>query len=303
MRNTLLVILGPTASGKTDLSIEIASHFETEIISSDSRQFYLEMKVGTSVPDDEQLRRIKHHFIRFISIKDYYNAFLYERDVLNILPSLFEKYPAVIMCGGSGLYIDAVCKGMDYIPDVDPTVREKYNKLFREEGIEGLRIALKIMDPDYYRIVDLKNPRRIIRALEICETAGRPYSSFLRKESPRRDFRIIKIGLERPRDELYRRINERVDLMMAGGLEEEAMSLNGFRHLNALQTVGYRELFDYFDGKIDLASAINLIKQNTRRYAKRQITWWAKEKDIKWFHPDAKEEIIKFLEDELDREY
>jgi len=303
MRNTLLVILGPTASGKTDLSIEIASHFETEIISSDSRQFYLEMKVGTSVPDDEQLRRIKHHFIRFISIKDYYNAFLYERDVLNILPSLFEKYPAVIMCGGSGLYIDAVCKGMDYIPDVDPTVREKYNKLFREEGIEGLRIALKIMDPDYYRIVDLKNPRRIVRALEICETAGRPYSSFLRKESPRRDFRIIKIGLERPRDELYRRINERVDLMMAGGLEEEAMSLNGFRHLNALQTVGYRELFDYFDGKIDLASAINLIKQNTRRYAKRQITWWAKEKDIKWFHPDAKEEIIKFLEDELDREY
>jgi len=303
MRNTLLVILGPTASGKTDLSIEIASHFETEIISSDSRQFYREMKVGTSVPDDEQLRRIKHHFIRFISIKDYYNAFLYERDVLNILPSLFEKYPAVIMCGGSGLYIDAVCKGMDYIPDVDPTVREKYNKLFREEGIEGLRIALKIMDPDYYRIVDLKNPRRIIRALEICETAGRPYSSFLKKELPGREFRIIKVGLERPRDELYRRINERVDRMMAGGLEEEARSLNGFRHLNALQTVGYRELFDYFDGKIDLASAINLIKQNTRRYAKRQITWWAKEKDIKWFHPDAKEEIIKFLEDELDREY
>jgi len=261
------------------------------------------MKVGTSVPDDEQLRRIKHHFIRFISIKDYYNAFLYERDVLNILPSLFEKYPAVIMCGGSGLYIDAVCKGMDYIPDVDPTVREKYNKLFREEGIEGLRIALKIMDPDYYRIVDLKNPRRIIRALEICETAGRPYSSFLKKELPGREFRIIKVGLERPRDELYRRINERVDRMMAGGLEEEARSLNGFRHLNALQTVGYRELFDYFDGKIDLASAINLIKQNTRRYAKRQITWWAKEKDIKWFHPDAKEEIIKFLEDELDREY
>ncbi|HCI54994.1 MAG TPA: tRNA (adenosine(37)-N6)-dimethylallyltransferase MiaA [Bacteroidales bacterium] len=303
MRNTLIVILGPTASGKTELSIEIASYFGTEIISSDSRQFYREMKIGTSVPDDEQLNRIKHHFIRFISIHDYYNAFLYEKDVLNILPSLFKKNSVVIMCGGSGLYIDAVCKGMDYIPDIDPAIREKYSKLCHEEGIESLRIALKMMDPEYYRIVDLRNPRRIIRALEICEAAGRPYSSFLKKELPGREFRIIKVGLERPRDELYRRINERVDRMMAGGMEEEARDLYGFRHLNALQTVGYRELFDYFDRKIDLDSAINLIKQNTRRYAKRQITWWARDDGIKWFHPDQKEEIIRFLEEELAEEY
>jgi len=303
MRNTLIVILGPTASGKTELSIEIASYFGTEIISSDSRQFYHEMKIGTCVPDDEQLNRIKHHFIRFISIHDYYNAFFYEKDVLNILPSLFEKNSVLIMCGGSGLYIDAVCKGMNYIPDIDPAIREKYSKLFHEEGIECLRIALKMMDPEYYRIVDLRNPRRIIRALEICEAAGRPYSSFLKKELPGREFRIIKVGLERPRDELYRRINERVDRMMSGGMEEEARGLYGFRHLNALQTVGYRELFDYFDRKIDLDSAINLIKQNTRRYAKRQITWWAKNDEIKWFHPDRKEEIIRFLEEELSEEY
>jgi len=302
MQNTLIVVVGPTGVGKTELSIDLAGHFKTEIISCDSRQFYREMVIGTSAPTEEQLSKVRHHFVRFLSVTDYYSASMYERDVLKLLPELFSRNPLVILTGGSGLYVDAVCIGIDDIPDVDPAAREKYWNLYQRDGIESLRIALKLLDPDYYRIVDLKNHKRIIRALEICETTGRPYSSFLKKEKRRRDFRIIKIGLERPRDELYTRINERVDRMIGEGLVEEARNLLKYRHLNALQTLGYKELFEYFDGKITLETAISLIKRNSRRYAKRQITWWARDKEIRWFNPLQKDDIIMYIETEVLRQ-
>jgi tRNA dimethylallyltransferase len=294
MKNFLIVLLGPTGVGKTDVSINLATHLQCEIISSDSRQFYTEMIIGTAVPDKVQLEKVKHHFIRFISVKDYYSSSLFERDVLNLLPQLFEKNNVTIMSGGSGMYIDAVCSGIDDIPDIDPAIREKLLKRYSEEGIERLRMTLKLLDPEYYANVDLKNYKRIIRALEICESTGRPYSSFLKKQKRIREFGIIKIGLERPRNELYTRIDKRVDEMIETGLEEEANSLYNYRNLNAMKCVGYREFFDVIDGKITRDKAIELIKRNTRRYAKRQLTWWAKEKDIRWFQPEQVEEIIEY---------
>lgn len=299
MKNILIILLGPTGVGKTDISLEIAHHFKCEIISADSRQFFMEMKIGTAVPSDDQLDKIKHHLVRFLSVKDYYSSSLFERDVLKMLPDLFAKNNLILMIGGSGMYIDAVCKGIDDIPDVSPVAREKYNIKYINEGIEGLRIALKMLDPEYYKRVDLKNPKRIIRALEICETTGRPYSSFLTKQKRERDFDIIKIGLERPRKELYERINQRVDKMIAEGLEEEARGLIDRKHLNALNSVGYKELFDYFEGKIAREKAIGLIKRNSRRFAKRQITWWVKDKEIRWFGADALQEIIRYIDSRL----
>jgi tRNA dimethylallyltransferase len=299
MQNILIVLLGPTGVGKTDISIDIASHFSSEIISSDSRQFYKEMRIGTAVPSDNQLRKIKHHFVRFLSIKDYYSASLFERDVLKLLQELFIRNRMVLMSGGSGMYIDAVCDGIDNIPDVDPAIREKYINKYKEEGIESLRVSLKMLDPEHYDKVDLRNHKRIIRALEICDTTGRSYSSFLEKEKRERDFGIIKIGLERSREELYVRINHRVDEMLRIGLEEEAKSLYDLKHLNALNTVGYKEFFDYFDKKISREKAIELIRRDSRRYAKRQMTWWAKDKDIKWFHPEKKQEIIDYVSNSI----
>lgn len=296
MKKILIVLLGPTGVGKTDISIDIASHSGCEIISADSRQFYKEMKIGTAVPSPDQLSLINHHFIGFLSVKDYYSSSLFERDVLKILPSLFEKKNTVIMTGGSGMYIDAVCNGIDNIPDVDPEIREKYTKKYREAGIEGLRIELKLLDPEHYDKVDLKNPKRIIRALEICGSTGRPYSSFLTKKTRERDFKIIKVGINRPREELYQRINLRVDEMIRLGLEDEVKSLLDYKGLNSLNSVGYRELFDYFEGKTTREKAIDLIKRNTRRYAKRQMTWWGKDKEIRWFMADQKKEIISFIE-------
>lgn len=295
MKNILIVLLGPTGVGKTDISINLANRFNCEIISADSRQFFSEMKIGTSVPSDDQLNTINHHFIRFKSVEDYYSSSLFERDVINLLPTLFSKNNFVLMSGGSGMYIDAVCSGIDDIPDVDHEVREKYISRYKEDGIEGLRAALKILDPEHYSKVDLKNHKRIMRALEICETAGRPYSSFLKKNKREREFAIIKIGLERTREDLYNRINLRVDAMIDAGLEEEARNLQKYRNLNAMNCVGYREFFDYFDGKITRDKAIELIKRNSRRYAKRQLTWWGKDKDIKWFKPDQIEEIINLI--------
>ena len=295
MKNTLIVLLGPTGIGKTDISIDIARHFGCDIISADSRQFFREMRLGTALPSREQLAEIKHHFIGFLSVKDYYSSNLFERDVLGILPNLFKKNSVVLMTGGSGMYIDAVCDGIDDIPDVDPEIREKFARKYKEEGIEGLRIELKLLDPEHYEKVDLKNPRRIIRALEICETTGQPYSGFLTKQKRRRDFEIIKTGLKRPREELFDRINRRVDLMIRDGLEEEVRNLFGFRHLNALNSVGYREFFDFFDGKTTRDKAIELIKRNTRRFAKRQMTWWSKDERIRWFGGDDKEQIIDYL--------
>jgi len=299
MKNILIVLLGPTGVGKTDISVDLAANFNCEIISADSRQFFSEMRIGTAVPDDHQLNTIKHHFIRFLSVEDYYSASLFERDVLDLLPRLFSRNNIVLMSGGSGMYIDAVCKGIDDIPDVDPVVREKYISRYREEGIEGLRVALKLLDPEHYAKVDLKNHKRIIRALEICETAGRPYSSFLKKQKHERDFGIIKIGLQRTRDDLYNRINSRVDNMVKMGLEEEARPLLKLRNLNALNSVGYREFFDFFDEKISREKAIELIKRNSRRYAKRQITWWGKDPDIKWFHPEQVQDMIDYIAESI----
>jgi len=295
MKKFLIVLLGPTGVGKTDISIDIAEHFNCEIISADSRQFFREMSIGTAVPSKDQLEKIKHHFIQFLSVKDYYSASLFERDVLNRLPDIFAKSNYALMAGGSGLYIDAVCNGYDDIPDVDPEAREKYIALHQTEGIEGLRSALKLLDPEHYSRVDLKNYKRILRALEICETTGRPYSSFLKKQKRQRDFNIIKIGLERDRNELYRRINERVDKMLLAGLEDEARQLYELKNFNALNCVGYREFFEFFEGKISQEKAIELIKRNSRRYAKRQMTWWGKDKEITWFNPEKFEDIVKYI--------
>lgn len=296
MKNFLIVILGPTGVGKSALSMDIASHFNTEIISADSRQFYREMKVGTAVPSEYQLNSIRHHFIRFLSVKDYFSASLFERAVLKLLPSLFRKNNIAIMTGGSGMYIDAVCNGIDDIPDIDTSVREKYNARFKAEGTESLRAELKLVDPDYYGRVDLRNHKRIIRALEIYESTGRRYTEFLTDKKAERDFNIIKIGLERNREDLYRRINSRVEVMINNGLEEEARSLFDMRDLNPLKSVGYREFFDFFEGKISKEKAVDLIKRNSRRYAKRQMTWWSRDDSIVWFNPDQVREIILYIE-------
>jgi tRNA dimethylallyltransferase len=294
MKNFLIVLLGPTGVGKTDISIDLAVHFNCEIISADSRQFFREMRIGTAVPAEHLLSKVKHHFTRFISVEDYYSSSLFERDVLKLLPELFSKNNIVLMSGGSGMYIDAICNGIDDIPDVDPAIREKYITRYKDEGIEGLRETLRILDPEHYAIVDRNNHKRIMRALEICETSGRPYSSFLKKQKRVRDFGIIKIGLERIRADLYSRINSRVDDMIKNGLEDEVKHLTEYRNLNALNSVGYKEFYDYFDGKTSKEKAIELIKRNSRRYAKRQLTWWGKDKDIKWFQADQLTEIIEY---------
>lgn len=299
MNNILIVLTGPTGVGKTDISLDIAEHFGTDIISADSRQFYREMRIGTAVPSGEQLKRVKHHFIQFISVKDYYSASIYEQDVMALLHVLFNKNRIVLLTGGSTLYIDAVCNSIDDIPDVDPEVREKYTRIAKDEGIGSLRAALKLLDPVHYSKVDLKNPKRIVRALEICETTGQPYSSFLTSRKKERDFSIIRIGLERGREELYKRIDFRVDRMLGEGLENEARSLYELRHLNALNTVGYSEFFQYFEGNILLEECIRLVKRNSRRYAKRQISWWNRDKEIKWFNPDRIEDIIKYIEESI----
>jgi tRNA dimethylallyltransferase len=297
MNNILIVLLGPTGVGKTEVSLITALHFGIEIISCDSRQFYRELKIGTAVPSEEQLKSVKHHFIRFLSVEDYYSSCRFEKDVLNILPEIFSRKNIALMTGGSGLYIDSVCNSIDDIPDVDYEIREKYIRKYKEEGLESLRVALKLLDPEHYAKVDLRNPKRIIRALEICDATGRPYSSFLSKEKKStRDFRILKIGLERDRKDLYNRINMRVDQMVDAGLKEEVKGLVDRRKLNALNTVGYKEFFEYFDGNITEEKAVELIKRNSRRYAKRQMTWWSKDKDIHWFHPENITGILNFIE-------
>ncbi len=299
MNNFLIVLLGPTGVGKTDVAVEIASHFGIEIISADSRQFYREMTIGTAVPDPALLSMIRHHFVQFISVTEYYSSSLYERAVLGLLPSLFSLHGAALLTGGSGLYIDAVCNGIDDIPDIDPSVRKKYNDKFRDEGIESLRACLRLTDPEYYSKVDLRNHQRIIRALEIFESTGRKYSEFLTSRSSERDFRIIKTGLTRDRKELYERINSRVDRMIEAGLEEEARGLYELRGLNPLKSVGYSELFGFFEGKTTREAAIDLIKRNSRRYAKRQITWWNRDSGIEWFHPGNVRKIISYIESEI----
>jgi len=299
MPKTLLILLGPTGVGKTDLSIEIAKYYNTEIISCDSRQIYKEMRIGTAVPDQQTLETIPHHFIRSHSIHDYYNASKFEVEVLERLELLFQKKDVVLMTGGSMMYIDALCKGIDDLPEVDDELRQSLMARMEAEGIESLRNELKYHDPVYYNEVDLRNPKRILHALEICLMTGKPYSSFRINQTKKRPFQIIKLGLNRDREVLYNRINQRVDIMFSEGIEKEAIDLYPFRHLNSLNTVGYRELFDYFDGTITIEEAKERIKANSRKYARKQLTWFRRDPEIKWFTPDMKDEIIAYADQQL----
>lgn len=283
MTKHLIAVVGPTAIGKTALSIKIADHFQTEIISADSRQFYKEMRIGTAVPEPEELLAAKHHCIQHISIEDMYSVGHFEREALQLLDGLFEKHQQVVMVGGSGMYVDAIINGLDVFPDVLPGTREQLQTLFESDGIEALQRLLKIKDPVYYEQVDLSNQQRVMRALEVCLSAKAPFSSFRNQPKAKRPFDIIKIGLQTDRSIMYDRINKRVDLMIQGGLVEEARNLLSRKHTNALQTVGYRELFEYFEGKVTLEQAIENIKTNTRRFAKRQLTWYRKDEHIVWF--------------------
>ncbi len=298
-RKTLIIITGPTAIGKTKIAIEVANHFNTEIVSADSRQFYRELNIGTAVPSAEELRSVKHHFIHSHSIHDAINVSRFETEALETLGNLFKNQDVAVMTGGSMLYIDAVCKGIDELPDVDAEVRHNLAIRLQEEGIESLRMQLKILDPDYYKTVDLKNHSRIIHALEICLITGKPYSSFLTAPQKERPFSIIKVGIDCDRAELHKKINRRVDRMIEAGLEKEARELYPLKHLTPLKTVGYREFFMYFEGKISKEEAIRLIKRNTRRYARRQLTWFRNDNEMKWFHPGEKQQIIKYIENQL----
>ncbi len=291
----LIVIVGSTAIGKTALSIELAKEFNTEIISADSRQFYKEINIGTSKPTQKELNTIKHHFINNLSIFDYYNVSKFENQALDCLKKIFSLKKYAIMVGGSGLYINAVCYGIDELPEPDNSLREKLKNIYKSSGIEPLKNELKKLDPEYYSIVDLANPKRIMRALEVCLTTGKTYTSLRNQQAKERNFNIVKIGLNRKREELFYMINKRVDLMIKQGLLNEVKNLYKYKNLNALNTVGYKELFDYLDDKLSLEKAIENIKTNTRRYAKRQLTWFKKDSSIHWFHPDEKQKIINFI--------
>jgi tRNA dimethylallyltransferase len=293
---TLIVIAGPTASGKTAVGIQLAQKLGTEIISADSRQFYREMAIGTAKPTPDELAQAKHHFVGSHSVSENFNVGDFEQQGLALLDVLFKTHHTVIMVGGSGLYIKAICEGFDQLPDVDPSIRERLNAAYAEKGISYLQEKLKAADPEYYNQVDLNNPQRIIRALEVFESSGQAFSSFRKANFRQRPFNILKVGLLWPREQLYHRINLRVDQMIADGLVDEVRSLLPYRHLNALQTVGYTEIFDYLDGKTDLPAAISLVKQNTRRFAKRQMTWFNKDKEISWMEPGK---VVEFVMEKL----
>ena len=287
--------MGPTAVGKTDLSLELAEMLHTDIISADSRQLYADLKIGTAAPTPSQLARVPHHFVGTLKLTDYYSAAQYATEVLTLLDRLFQVQETALLTGGSMMYIDAVCQGIDDIPTIDEETREMMQQRYRKVGLEGLQRELKILDPAYYDIVDLKNHKRIIHALEICYMTGQTFTSFRKRTQVKRPFQIIKIGLNRDRAELFERINQRVDQMMADGMLEEARQVYPFRHLNSLNTVGYKELFKYLDGEWTLAEAIEKIKRNTRVYAKKQLTWFKKDPTIHWFHPDQRNEIFQLL--------
>lgn len=301
MRKFLIVITGPTGIGKTSVSIEVARHFQSEIVSCDSRQIYRELSIGTAVPSDEELNSIPHHFIHSHSITDNYNASRYETEAIALINSLFQKHDILLLVGGSMMYVDAVCKGIDVMPDAEPEIRAALKEQLEKEGLESLRRQLKNLDPEYYQTVDLKNPNRLIHALEITLQTGKPYSSFRMQTAKPRPFSIIKIGLNCEREILHCRINQRVDKMIEAGLIEEARRVYPLKELNALNTVGYRELFSWFDGDISEEKAIELIKRNSRRYARKQLTWFRNDEQVQWFQPEQSVAIIDYISEKLSR--
>lgn len=301
--DTLVIVLGPTGVGKTELCLQLAGHLGTPVINADSRQIFAELPIGTAAPSKEQQRRVKHFFVGNHHIQDYYNASMYEEDVLKLLPQIFHSHShRALLSGGSMMYIDAVCKGIDDIPTVDEHTRTLMKQRLSDEGLPTLVAELKRLDPEHWEIVDKKNPRRVIHALEICHMTGRTYTSFRTNQIKRRPFNTIKIGLDRDREELYERINNRVLKMMEEGLEDEARALYPLRGLNALNTVGYKELFAFFDGSINREEAVRQIQSNSRRYMRKQLTWFKHDEQIKWFHPDNIKEIINYLDCRLQNE-
>lgn len=309
MTPTLIVILGPTAVGKTELTLSLAEHYACPILNCDSRQIYRDMRIGTAAPTQEQLDRVRHYFVGQLNLDEYYSAAKYEQEVLQLTSELFKTHNTLILSGGSMMYIDAVCNGIDDIPTVDDEVRATLAKRLQEEGLEKLLAELRLADPEHYDFVDHKNAKRVVHALEVCYTTGKPYSSFLTRKTLRcgasttqtadRPFRILKIGLERPREELFARINSRVDDMINSGLLHEAMTLLPHRHENALNTVGYKEMFNVLDGTWELPMAIERLKKNTRVYAKKQMTWFKHDTGVTWFHPNDKDGIIKHINENL----
>jgi len=296
---TLIVIVGPTAIGKTALAISLAQFYKTEIISADSRQFFKEMNIGTAKPSEQELAAAPHHFVDSHSIQTLFSTGDFEVEALKLMAALFQKHDVLIMVGGSGLYIDAVCKGLDDLPEIDLSIREQLNQKLANEGIAAIKNQLQELDPAYYEKVDQANPQRMIRGLEVVLSTGKKLSSFLTATKKHRPFQIIKIGLNTDRALLYDRINRRVDLMMAAGQLEEVKSLIPYRAYNALNTVGYSELFDYLEGKTELTTAVNMIKQNTRRFAKRQLTWFRRDEDTAWYEPTQLDEILKYLQKKI----
>ena len=292
---TLIVLTGPTAVGKTAVSLGIAKHFGIPVINADSRQIFKELRIGTARPTETEMQEVKHYFVGTLGIEDYYSASLYEQQVLELLDKEFQSHDYALLSGGSMMYIDAVCDGIDDIPTIDDQTRETMKRRLKEEGLEALVEELRRLDPDYYEIVDRQNPRRVVHALEICVMTGKTYTSFRKRSKKERPFRIIKIGLDRPREELYLRINARVDKMMSDGLLDEVKALYPKKELNALNTVGYKELFDYLDGRWPLEEAVERIKGNTRRYARKQLTWYKKDEHIRWFHPDDKQSLMNYI--------
>jgi tRNA dimethylallyltransferase len=299
----LISIVGPTAIGKTTLAIKVAQHFQTEIISADSRQFYKEMSIGTAKPNAGELAQAKHHFIDSHFIHDNFNVGDYEKTAIAKIEDLFKQHDVLVLVGGSGLYINAVLFGFDELPKADEALRTSLNQQFANEGIESLQNQLEKLDPIYYKEVDIQNPQRIIRALEVCISTGKPFSSFRKTEPKNRSFQSIVIGLDMEREKLYERVNLRVDQMIAEGLVEEATSLKAFQDLNALKTVGYSEIFQYLNGYLTLSEAIDKIKQNTRNFAKRQLTWFRKNQDVNWFEPNQEIEILQTIQHQLDLNY
>lgn len=295
MGKTLIVIVGPTAVGKTDLSIEIAKYFNAPIVSSDSRQVFKQMNIGTAVPSVGQLAEVEHHFIQTLDIDQHYTAGQYEHDALETINNLFQGSQYVLLTGGSGLYIDALCDGIDVIPATDDNIRAELRVSLKNDGLESLVERLKLLDEDFYKQVDRNNPNRIVRALEVCLSTGQPYSKLRVGKVKKRDFKIVKVGLTIEREILYERINRRVNLMVEQGLVEEARGLHQFKHYNSLQTVGYREFFDYFEGTTTLDEAIELLKRNTRRYAKRQMTWFRRYENMEWFSPNQFDKIVEYI--------